>query len=131
MKTRLLLFALISVVSLTSGCACCSNPCWGWRFHPCSSCGHGGHGAQTVPVSAPVVYRPVTVVPSGGPDCAGCGGGPMVPPAMAYPVPPAGGIPSFSGPATYPPMIGNPMPLPGANMGPAELHAPTPSKSGN
>ena len=29
MRIRASLYGLIAVVSLTSGCACCDNPCWG------------------------------------------------------------------------------------------------------
>jgi hypothetical protein len=103
LHSRAFLFRLIATVSLTSGCACCDNPCWGWRFHPFHPC-CGGCPAYSSPVSAPVVYRPPTVVSSGS-DCPGCGGGVVIHQPAA-----PGGYPGMA----YPPIIGNPMPLPGA-----------------
>jgi hypothetical protein len=115
MKSRMFLFGLMAVVSLTSGCACCDNPCWGFRLHPwanhgggCGSC-CGGCPAYSSPVSvgpvssSPVVYRPGTIGIPEGPSC--CGGGPMIPPSVGFPA----GYP----PMPYTPVIGNPMPLPG------------------
>ncbi len=109
LHSRAFLFGLIAAVSMTSGCACCDNPCWGFRLHPFhSGCGGCGCPAYSSPVSAPVVYRPPTVM-SGGPDCPSCGGGgPVFHQPAGYPAP--GGYPTMG----YPPIIGNPMPLPGA-----------------
>lgn len=112
LQTRSILFGLIAIVSTTSGCACCDNPCWGFRLHPfhssCGSCNSCGCcPAYSSPVSAPVVYRPPTIA-TGAPDCPSCGGGGVVmhqPPI--YPAP--SGFPVTG----YPPIIGNPMPLPG------------------
>ena len=116
MRIRASLYGLIAVVSLTSGCACCDNPCWGFRFHPCQHpcqpCG-GCCPAYSSPVSAPVVYRAPTVI-SNGPDCPGCGGTPV----MAHPL----GYPTSVGSPNFPPIIGNPMPLPGnSNIVPSPM----------
>lgn len=134
MKARALLFALaVGVVSMTSGCRCfrCCFPNAGWRLHDgeglFSHCGASGWGgpACCAPVGAPgPAYRPPVVVSgpvAGGPvvpnpDCPGCAGG------VEYP-------PGFPQPVAYPPIIGNPMPLPGAK-GPNELHNPMPVKPG-
>jgi hypothetical protein len=99
--SRAFLFGMIATVSLTSGCACCDNPCWGFRLHPFQHC--AGCGA---PASAPVVYRPPSVV-TAGPDCPSCGGGVMMPPPASYASPNPVGM-------SYTPVIGNPMPLPSA-----------------
>jgi hypothetical protein len=119
MKSRVIVSGLaVLLVSLTSGCCCLHNcfPNLGWRFReccptpqPCGTCAPCG------PSCAPAGYHPPTVVP----DCPGCGG-PTVP-AVGYP------------PAAYPPVIGNPMPLPGQpGGGGTELHQPNqvPSKTG-
>lgn len=124
MKSRALLCILaVGVVSLTSGCRCfrCCFPNVGWRLHDGEGLfSHHHHGASgcaapafrpPVVVSGPVVSGPI--VP--GPDCPGCVGGEF-PPAMAQPV-------------AYP-VIGSPMPLPGAKVVPNELHNPTPVKPG-
>jgi hypothetical protein len=106
MKIRACLFGLMAVVSLTSGCACCDSPCWGFRLHPWSSpCGSPCGGccpAYSSPVSAPVVYRS-PAVSMNGPDCP-CNGTPVINHPAAYP--------GSGYPATYP-IIGNPTPLPG------------------
>jgi hypothetical protein len=113
MKIRACFFGIMAVVSLTSGCACCDNPCWGFRLHPWSSpyggCGGGGGcggccPAYSSPVSAPVVYRAPPVAAS--PDCP-CGSTPVFSHPTGYPAP------SIYPGNPYPPIIGNPMPLPG------------------
>jgi hypothetical protein len=107
MKIRACVFGMIAVVSLTSGCACCDNPCWGFRLHPWSShCGSPCGGccpAYSSPVSAPVVYRSPNVTMS-SPDCP-CNGTPVINHPTVYP--------GSGYPGTYSPIIGNPMPLPG------------------
>lgn len=112
MRIRACLFGLMAAVSLTSGCACCDHPCWGWRFHPCHSpcCSTpapccGGCPAFSSPVSAPVVYRPPTVAVS--PDCPCASSTPV----LSHPVP-------LGNPSPYPPIISNPMPLPGTTITP-------------
>jgi hypothetical protein len=118
MRIRVFCFALVvGVVSMTSGCHCfrCAFPNAGWRFHqgglghgcaPCGPCAPGG----------PVSFRPPAVV-SGGHDCVGCNGGVSHLPA---------GYPSI----TYPPIIGNPIPIPGGTgiIPNNQLPAPMPDK---
>lgn len=106
MKTRAFWYSLVvGVVSLTSGC-CCFHDCFpnlGWRFHQgCQPC-----APSCAPCSPCGSFRPPMVV-GGGPDCPGC--------AMGAPV---------TQPAGYPPVIGKPMPIPGASIVP-ELHPPAP-----
>ena len=116
MKSRAILSGLaVGLVSMTLGSGCC-HPCFpnlGWRFHQCpSACGAPCAPACPPPCGpcSPVGFRPPAVVP----DCPGCNG-PIVPPLPAgYP------------PAAYPPVIGNPMPLPGQPGGTTELHQPSP-----
>src|SRR5579872_5373117 len=120
MKIRACLFGLIGIVSLTSGCACCDNPCWGFRlhpFHPCGSCCPPTSGCSPA-YSSPVVYRPPTVVSSNS-DCP-CNSTPVI--HHPAPYPPSGGYPQGS----YPPIIGNPMPLPGVvpGVGPKDMTTP-------
>ncbi len=120
MKSRAFLMGVMAVVSLTSGCACWNNPCWGFRLHPHANCG-GGCGAccSPAPACCPAYSSPVSVAapggypaPSfatGGPDCPSCGGGvSMAPPLAGYPT----GQPGFPT-ASFPTIVGNPMPLPG------------------
>jgi len=111
MKIRACMFGMIAAVSLTSGCACCDNPCWGFRLHPFQHCGGcapcapcGGCPAYSSPVSTPGGLRPPSVVMNGS-DCP-CNGTPV----MSHP----NAIPSLSPyPSTPYPIIGNPTPLPG------------------
>jgi hypothetical protein len=121
MKTRAFVFTLIvGVVSMTSGCHCfrCMFPNAGWRFHegwwghggcaPCGTCG---------PATGPIAYRPPVVVPNH--DCVGCNGAvPGMGPGTGYPT------------ITYPPIIGNPVPIPGGPsvIPSSELPAPMPNK---
>jgi hypothetical protein len=121
MKSRVIVFGLAAaLMSTTSGCYCLHQcfPNLGWRFHqccptpaPCGTCAPCG------PCCGPVGYHPPMVVP----DCPGCAGGPTVPQPAGFP------------PVAYPPVIGNPMPLPGQpGVTGTELHQPTqvPSKMG-
>lgn len=140
MKSRACWYALVvGVVSMTSGCHCFREhfPHVGWRLNSgglCAPCGP----AACRPVFAPACSSPVTGIPvghgpvlqppmvvsGGGPDCPGCNSGlggisgihmPAGYPSMAYP---GGG---------YPPIIGNPMPIPGIGVIPGhELHQPMP-----
>lgn len=133
MKSRALWYALVAVsLSMTTGCHCfrCCFPNLGWRLHDDHGVFQGHHGASGCapacgPVCAPA-YRPPVIVPAPvgygpvgpvgmAPDCPGCVGG--VYPVSVGPTPVA-----------YPPVIGNPMPLPGATVVPNELHNPAPVK---
>jgi hypothetical protein len=110
MKFRALLLGIMAVVSMTSGCCYGpSNPCWGWRLHPCNHCGGCGGccPAYSSPVSAPVVYRAPGTLVASGPDCPTCNGGQVIHPSTGFPAPSVG--PAMP----YTPVIGNPMPLPG------------------
>jgi hypothetical protein len=127
MKTRALWYSLfVGVVSMTSGC-CCARECFpnvGWRLHPgasCSPCAPACSSCAPGPAfRPPMVVSGGPIVP-GGPDCPGCAGGG----GGSYPLP-AGYQPG------YPPVIGRPMPIPGATIVPGtELHQPMPVKPGN
>lgn len=141
MKSRMAWYALIvGVTSLTQGCYWFRShfPNVGWRLQHCGPtcgpvcgppCGPVCPPVCSSPVSIPVMHRPPVVVP-GGPDCVGCNGG--APPGVGHQ--PAG-YPSFPYPqGGYPPVIGNPMPLPGAAVTPPnQLHSPmaVPKGGGN
>ncbi len=116
MKSRAFVCALFAgVVSLASGCCCLHNcfPNVGWRLHQ----GCCTPACSSPPVCAPCGFRPPMVV-SGGPDCPSCAHGGMgTNTPIGYP------------PVAYPPIIGNPQPIPGASIAPGgELHAPMPVK---
>ena len=106
MKARVFCCALVvGVLSMTSGCHCFRAvfPNAGWRFQT-GWWGHhkngNGNGVCCPPCgpAAPIAFRPPVVVPGEG-DGIGCNGGVSVP----------AGYPTIS----YPPIIGNPMPIPG------------------
>ena len=115
MKARILTLAFVAVTSLASGCywchSSCCHPCLGWRLHNwCHPC---------APVcSSPVPSVGPVVGPVVGPGCGGCcdGGGPTI-----------------TQPAGYPPVIGQPIPLPGPTVVPSSvLPNPMPvPKNGN
>ena len=123
MKARAFVFALVvGVVSMTSGCHCfrCMFPYAGWRFHEgwwghCGPCGHDC--APCGPGCGPIAYRPTSIL-THGPDCPSC--------LTSAPAPHPTGYPGVA----YPPIIGNPMPIPGGpNVIPSgDLPAPMPNK---
>ena len=124
MKARAFVFALlVGTVSMTSGCQCfrCMFPYAGWRFHEgwWGHCGPGAHDcAPCGPGCCPIAYRRPLLV-GGGPDCPSCNVGiPVMQHPASYPT------------GSYPPIIGNPMAIPGGpNVIPSgELPAPMPNK---
>ena len=121
MKARALFCALIvGVVSMTSGCHWfrCVFPNAGWRFQTGWWGHHHGNGPSCPTCApcgtgAPIAFRPPVIVP-GGPEVVG--------PVSHSPA----GYPSI----TYPPIIGNPMPIPGGGgvIPNNQLPAPMPEK---
>jgi hypothetical protein len=117
MKSRFFCFALVvGVLSLTSGCHCfrCMFPNAGWRFQS-GWWGHHHRGpgpccppCNTCAPNGPIAFRPPVVVPGSG--------GVSVP----------GGYPTI----TYPPIIGDPMPIPGGTgvIPDSRLPSPMPDK---
>ena len=134
MSKRAIYVGLLLVASqLASGCCCVRQSLWRWRCAPCGggTCAPSSFSARvTMPpiASAPIASAPVfhggPVIhggPIGGPDCNGCGGGPI----GGYPM---GGVPSVGMP-----MIGGPIPLGGGPMIERSHELPPPSllKGGN
>jgi hypothetical protein len=109
---RLILFGLLAVSQLSTGCWCVRERiAWRWHNHGCApacapACGPVCNATPAFRIPSPVVGMPV-----GAPGCSTCTtgadhgpvgyGGPV---GYAMPV----GGPGYVGP---PPVIGNPMPL--------------------
>jgi hypothetical protein len=97
MKFRAICLGLVALVSLTSGCLYSRHPCWGFRLHPCQT---GGNCAPVCssPIHHPILHRLSHL----GPDCPTCiGGGATIHQPVGYPS------------MGYPPVIGQPIPIPG------------------
>jgi hypothetical protein len=117
MKLRVICLGIVALVSMTSGCLPYHNhPCWGFRLHPCQT---GGNCAPCAPAWSSPIHHPIghklSHVGLGCPTCIG--GGAMISPAI-------------SGPSViYPPVIGQPTPLPGPTVIPShDLPNPMPVK---
>ena len=117
MKYRAICLGLVALVSLTSGCLPYHrHPCWGFRLRPCQT---GGNCAPCEPAWSSPIHHPIkhrlAHVGHGCPTCIG--GGAMINQPL--------GQPSTS----YPPVIGQPVPLPGQTVIPShELPNPMPVK---
>ncbi len=117
MKFRAICFGLVALVSLTSGCLYHRHPCWGFRLHPCQTGGGCGTCAPVCssPIHHPILHHKIASVGSGCPSCIG--GGAMINQPVGYPS------------MAYPPIIGNPSPLPGPTIIPShDLPNPMPVK---
>jgi hypothetical protein len=120
MAARVLVSTLAAlVVAATSGCHCLHKcfPHIGWRLHQCCPSACAPVCAAPCSPCGPVAFRPA-VVASVGPDCPTCVSGPAMPPPTAF-------SPGSAPPGAYPPIIGNPMPLPNPPAGTgSQLHNP-------
>ena len=115
MKFRAISLGLAALVSIASGCMPYRHhPCWGFRLHPCATGGGQCAPAGSSPIHHPIKHR-LAHVGHGCPTCIG--GGAMI----NQPI----GLPTTS----YPPVIGNPVPLPGPTVIPSnQLPSPMPVK---
>lgn len=118
MKFRAICLGLAALVFATSGCLPYrQHPCWGFRLHPCQT---GGGACGTCapvcssPIHHPILHRMADI----GPGCSTCvGGGTMITQPVGYPS------------MGYPPVIGQPVPLPGPTVIPSnQLPNPMPVK---
>ncbi len=114
MKYRMICFGLAALVSMTSGCFYRHHPCFGFRLHPCQTGGGQCAPVCSSPIRTPIVHHRPPMSTPGCPSCFSAG------PIISQP----GGYPSTA----YPPVIGYPVPIPGATSGPSasELHMPNP-----
>jgi hypothetical protein len=112
---RLILFSLIAVAQLSTGCwGVRQRIAWRWHNHPavggpaCAPCGPVCAPTPAFRIPSPVVGAPVypgPVVSGPAPGCVGCSsGGDLGPVSFAVPI---GG----PGSVTAPPVIGPAMPL--------------------
>jgi hypothetical protein len=117
MKFRAICLGLAALVSLTSGCLPYHNhPCWGFRLHPCQN-GGGACGACAPVCSSPIHHPILHKFKDGGAGCSTCIGGSTITQPAGYPM------------MTYPPVIGQPTPLPGPTIIPSnQLPNPMPVK---
>ena len=119
MKFRAICFGLVALVSTTSGCLPYHNhPCWGFRLHPCATGGACGACAPCAPVCSSPIHHPILhKLADLGPGCPTCTG---ETPVMSAPA----GYPTMS----FPPIIGQPSPLPAPRVvPPGETPNPMPT----
>jgi hypothetical protein len=110
MKLRVICLGLVALVSLTSGCLPYHrHPCWGFRLRPCQTGGNCAVGAPawSSPIHHPILHKRLHA------DCPVC----------------IGGGATIAQPVGFPPVIGQPTPLPGPKVIPSsELPNPMPVK---
>jgi hypothetical protein len=113
---RLVLFGLLAVSQLSTGCWCVRERiAWRWHNHGCApacapACGPVCNATPAFRIPSPVIGSPVVAGPIGAPGCSTCTSGIDAAP-VAYGGPVGYAVPVGHGPIVAPPVIGSPMPL--------------------